>query len=365
MSMICSNCGIELRDDAKFCPNCGSKVEPIAAAPIYDAPTTILSAPEFDTPVQETPVYEAPAPTYKAPEKPVYSAPVQPGPAMGQPEPPKTYSPQYGAPQQQYGAPQQQYGAPQQQYGAPQQQYGAPAGQPQPPRQPAYYAPNNAPAQGQYGRPMNGAPAQPAYGAPGYGVQTQQPQPKKKGKVGLIIGIVAGVLVVAIVIGILFATGVFGGIGGKGASTPEAAISNFGSTVDKMFNGNASFDDLLDAMYEWNYMKPENKSEVQEEIDEYKEDFNSSIALVKAFYDDISLSCKVTKTETMSKSEMEDYLEDKEIAEYCTTDKITEICTCSVTTTITYGGETQENTSEMVCIKADGKWYISMSEMDL
>ncbi|MFD4398769.1 hypothetical protein [Kitasatospora sp. NPDC058397] len=89
-------------------------------------------------------------------------------PPYGPPQPP----PPYGAPQQppQYGYPPQDgqpYGVPQPPYGTPQQPYGAP--------QPPYGYPPQAP----YGQP----------GQPGY------PPPPKKGRTGLVVGLVVGALV--------------------------------------------------------------------------------------------------------------------------------------------------------------------------
>ncbi|MFF2038834.1 hypothetical protein ACFVVX_00260 [Kitasatospora sp. NPDC058170] len=89
--------------------------------------------------------------------QPQYGAPQPQPPYGGQP-------PQYGAPQPQYGYPQQ--GAPAPQYGAPQPQYGAP-------------------------QPQYGVPPQAPYGGPGYPMAP----PPKKGKAGLVIGLVIGALV--------------------------------------------------------------------------------------------------------------------------------------------------------------------------
>ncbi|MEU9076101.1 hypothetical protein [Kitasatospora sp. NPDC048538] len=88
---------------------------------------------------------------------------------QGQPQQPYGGQPPYGPPQPQqpYGAPQPQYGYPPQggqPYGAPQQPYGAP-------QQPY------------------GVPPQAPYGQPGY------PAPPKKGKTGLVVGLVVGALV--------------------------------------------------------------------------------------------------------------------------------------------------------------------------
>ncbi|MDH6705587.1 hypothetical protein P3T27_002297 [Kitasatospora sp. MAA19] len=89
---------------------------------------------------------------------------------QGQPQPqPYGGQPPYGPPQPQppYGAPQPQYGYPPQggqPYGAPQQPYGAP-------QQPY------------------GVPPQAPYGQPGY------PPPPKKGRTGLVVGLVVGALV--------------------------------------------------------------------------------------------------------------------------------------------------------------------------
>ena len=132
-----------------------------------------------------------------------------------------------------------------------------------------------------------------------------------------------------------------------------------------MIDGNAKMEDLLKTVYEWNYLKPEKKSDFEEEMKEASDDFESGIALVQAFYDEMTYTCRVTDTETMSKSEMQEFLDDNGISENCTTDKITEMCNCTVVTTVTYGDEKSESETEMVCIKADGKWYLSFSALDM
>ena len=94
--MICTNCGAEIPEGAKFYISCGT---PAAAAP----------------PVEQ-PVYEAPqAPAYEAPQAPVYEQP-QAAPvyaAAAAPQQPQYQQPQYQQPQQ-YAQPQyQQYQQPQ------------------------------------------------------------------------------------------------------------------------------------------------------------------------------------------------------------------------------------------------------------
>lgn len=93
--MICTNCGAEIPEGAKFCISCGT---PAAAAPV------------------EQPVPEAPqAPVYEQPQAPIYEQP-QAAPvyaAAAAPQQPQYQQPQYQQPQQ-YAQPQyQQYQQPQ------------------------------------------------------------------------------------------------------------------------------------------------------------------------------------------------------------------------------------------------------------
>ena len=88
--MFCTKCGYNA-GTAKFCPKCGSPLNP---------------QPVQETPVQETPVQE----TQETPVQPVQETPVQP---------------QFGATQPQFGAAQPQFGAAQPQFGAAQPQFGA------------------------------------------------------------------------------------------------------------------------------------------------------------------------------------------------------------------------------------------------
>ncbi|MDH6110521.1 hypothetical protein P3T36_003559 [Kitasatospora sp. MAP12-15] len=109
--------------------------------------------------------------------------PQNPQQGYGQP-PYGQQPPAFGAPPQQgYGQPTYGQQPPPPQYGAPQQGYGQPAYGQQPPPPPGY----GQPAYGQQ-PPQYGAPQQPQFG--GY-----QPPPAKKGKGGLVVGLLIGAVV--------------------------------------------------------------------------------------------------------------------------------------------------------------------------
>ena len=94
---FCMNCGTSMKEGAVFCHECGAKVEPIAQAPVYQAPPQpqpVYQAPPqpapqpvYQAPPQAQPVYQAPPPpqpVYQAPPQPVYQAPPpQPQPNYG------------------------------------------------------------------------------------------------------------------------------------------------------------------------------------------------------------------------------------------------------------------------------------------
>ncbi len=81
--MICTKCGAEIPEGAKFCINCGNAA--VAAEP---------------APQPEPPVYEAPQqPAYEAPQQqPVYAAPQQPQYQQPQYQQPQYQQPQYQQP---------------------------------------------------------------------------------------------------------------------------------------------------------------------------------------------------------------------------------------------------------------------------
>ena len=308
MSKICTNCGNELKEGAKFCGFCGTKAEPVAEAPV----------------------------------QPVYAPPQQPAaPVYAQPSQPNTYTPEQPVQPMNF----------------------TPAGVQQ--AQPVNAAPQGGYAPPQQPVPQSGYTPQPAYApapAPAYPGYAPGPQPKKK-KTGLIVGLIAGgaaVVIAAVVLLIIFIKP-----GGGPASTPEQAVGTYIDTLNNMINGSGDFDDMLECMYEWKYIKPENKSELDESIAEAKESAASGVAMLKAFYQNISITYQVKETKPMTKEEMAEYLKDNDLDEACDITPVEEMVTCTVTIHMQYGDETQDNDNDIVCIKADGKWYLSISGLDL
>ena len=101
--MYCLRCGVQVLDNAQFCPNCGAPcsqsndmTQPVQ--PLYPAPQ-----PEAQTqPVyQVQPVYQQPAPQTPQAAQPTYQAPEQVPPAVQQPgyQPQPTYQVPEQAPQ--------------------------------------------------------------------------------------------------------------------------------------------------------------------------------------------------------------------------------------------------------------------------
>ncbi|HEY3579115.1 MAG TPA: zinc ribbon domain-containing protein [Pyrinomonadaceae bacterium] len=58
----CSHCGVSLRQNASFCPQCGEQIggaKVTEAAAISDGPTTVAPVPENPTPVQTPAVHHS------------------------------------------------------------------------------------------------------------------------------------------------------------------------------------------------------------------------------------------------------------------------------------------------------------------
>lgn len=77
--MFCKNCGKELADGAAFCAECGTRVEPVSAAPAATTAEPVVETAAEPTlsaePVQTAAPVQTVAPQ---PETPVYTAPAQP-----------------------------------------------------------------------------------------------------------------------------------------------------------------------------------------------------------------------------------------------------------------------------------------------
>lgn len=263
MEKKCTNCGTPLAPNEKFCPNCGTPApavveppkpqpspEPTAPqpAPVIPQPVPpVQPAPEVQPvqPVQPTPEVQPVQPVQPAPEvqpvppvqptpevqpvPPVQPAPevqpvppVQPAPEV-QPVPPVQPAPEV-QPVQPNVPPPVQPNAPVQPGQPMYQSYpgqGASAGYGQPPYQqgyPNFGAPGGYPGPGYIPTPMNGVNQAPNQGA----TQPQfVPQPPKKKRTGLIVGLSVGggVLLLAVIALVLWFVVLGGRLPGTGSVT--------------------------------------------------------------------------------------------------------------------------------------------------
>ena len=69
----CSNCGAELKDEAKFCGKCGTAQ---AEQPAYQQPA--YQQPTYQQPTYQQPAYQQPAYQQPAYQQPAYQQPAQP-----------------------------------------------------------------------------------------------------------------------------------------------------------------------------------------------------------------------------------------------------------------------------------------------
>jgi hypothetical protein len=75
--MFCQNCGTQLPEGVKFCPECGAPVEiaePLRSEPVVEAPV-IAPEPVYEQPVYETPTYQEPV-VQSNPEAQALSTPI-------------------------------------------------------------------------------------------------------------------------------------------------------------------------------------------------------------------------------------------------------------------------------------------------
>ena len=186
--MNCTNCGATLPPGATICPNCGV--------------ATPYNAARSGNPAQYEPTVYAPPPQYNMPPSGNENPPYQLDPTV-------VSTPYKGTPQTSYGSPeippppgQNPYApTPPNSYNAPQPQYGTP-----PPQQGAYMPP-----------PLAGG---------GYAPYGAQP-PKKRSRVGMIIGIILLVVLLAC-IGVSLL--VYNGIK-QGVSSVTATVTASANTV--------------------------------------------------------------------------------------------------------------------------------------
>lgn len=229
--MFCTKCGAQLEDGAKFCTGCGAQTRfaqvptPEATAPAAPAAPATPAAPS----APQTPAWSAPAsqtpPAPTAPQAPAWGAPQTPA---------QSASPQAGSWQtpQQTRQPQQ---APQQ-WQQPQQQWQAPQQTPQQWQQPQQQQPQWQQIQQQWQASPQGQQArQQQWQQPTRSAYPQQ----KKGKGGLIAGIIALVLVLVIGVGGFVWPGFFRGGKGDSSSSGGGSILSGGSSSSSSSAGTA------------------------------------------------------------------------------------------------------------------------------
>ena len=77
--MFCSNCGKQLPDGQRFCPDCGASLAPQQEQPVYQQPIYQQPVqPQYEQPVYQQPIYQQPVqPQYQQPvyQQPVYQQP--------------------------------------------------------------------------------------------------------------------------------------------------------------------------------------------------------------------------------------------------------------------------------------------------
>ncbi len=315
---FCTNCGSQLSDDALFCSGCGQKQEVVAPTVETPVATPVVETPVVETPVVETPVVETPVATPVVETPVAETAPFQP-----------TQDTQFQPFQQQ--APVQD--APFQPFHPQAPAQDAPF-QPQAPAQDTQFQPfqqQATPFQQQAAPQFNQNAFQQQ--APVYN-NAYDPQPKKKSKAPLIIGLLVAIVAAVAVLFFVFKSI---GIGGK---PYESAFKNLcgainNQDVDKLFK---LFPPEMEELME-TYMKMGDMDE-----DEIMDEIFGSMGA-----EDIKVSYKIEGDKRLDKEDLEEYID-------YYGDEVTDGYEVEVTLIAEMDGEKEETEEEMVLIKIDGRW---------
>jgi hypothetical protein len=341
MAKFCIHCGAPVNETDLFCGNCGAKIASSEVPAPSAEPDLIREENVAGEPVAETSEVPYAQPVFHSSTAPKDET--EPSPAPAEPDLQDGYQ---QATYQQTPYPQNAY---------PQNAY-----------------PQNAYPQNTY--PQNG------YQQP-YPAQ----QPKKK-HTGLIIGIIIAVVVFLglIIGGIMFVIGLVGyaGSGSSNAtissggnsgsvsaySDPEDVVEAYYDTVEGVMTGSSSVNDLISLSYEVAYIKPDYKSEIEDTLIDSYGDLSLG-GLSSVLGENFRIEYRIDDVITMSVADREDFIEENDLSEYCETSSIEEMCRVKSVMTMQSALlendiETDGDEAEIVCIKADGRWYISFISIE-
>ncbi len=195
--------------------------------------------------------------------------------------------------------------------------------------------PDNAPFCTGCGAKLNEAPVAPA-SAPEF-----TPEPTRKSRKGLFIGIGAAVVAIAVALILIFTLG-----GGKGgAKTAEDVVEEYIKAAEEV-DGEA----IMDLIHE-NILEKEfsDEDEREEAIEEFEKGLGEIMEMCEIQFEiGDSESLDGDDLEDLQEEYEEDYDLEVEDAEYI-----------EVIMTIEVYGYEQTQTNELLVIKVDGKWYLA------